>query len=415
MVRSSVSYVLRANVDQLRLLGADNIDATGNTGDNLLVGNSGNNILNGSTGIDTMQGGDGDDVYFVDNAGDVAIEGSNMGSDRVNTSISYTLGSNIEDGLLLGTANLDLTGNAFSNFLIGNAGNNILDGGAGVDTLAGAGGDDTYIVDLPTDFISEQAAGGTDTVQSTVNFTLRPNIENLTLLGTANLQGIGNGENNILIGNSGANRLNGSTGADTMTGGDGNDIYSVDDAGDVVIENANEGVDTVLSFATQTLGANVERLYLFGTADIDATGNGDNNGLLGNDGDNALSGMGGNDLLFGGLGNDTMTGGAGNDTFFFHTALDGVNNVETLIDFSHADDTMRLDSAVFTGLSTGLLSANAFIIGTAAGDADDRIIYDDTTGDLFFDADGNGAGAQIQFATLDDVPTDVAFNDFLII
>lgn len=84
------------------------------------------------------------------------------------------------------------------------------------------------------------------------------------------------------------------------------------------------------------------------------------------------------------------------------------------MDFSHADDTMRLDDAVFTGLSTGLLSSSAFLIGTAAGDADDRIIYDDTTGDLFFDADGNGAGAQIQFATLDDIPTDVVANDFLV-
>jgi serralysin len=129
-------------------------------------------------------------------------------------------------------------------------------------------------------------------------------------------------------------------------------------------------------------------------------GNGAANVLRGLDGADTLNGGNGNDSLYGGLGNDVLTGGGNSDGFYFDTALDAANNVDQILDYSVPSDTIFLENAVFTGLAAGALGANAFVIGSAAGDADDRIIYDSATGALYFDADGNGGGAQVQFATL---------------
>jgi serralysin len=102
------------------------------------------------------------------------------------------------------------------------------------------------------------------------------------------------------------------------------------------------------------------------------------------------------------------------NSFAFTTAL-GAGNVDRLVDFSGADDTIRLDDAIFTAIgSPGALDANAFVTGTAAADASDRIIYNSGTGQLYYDADGTGAGAAVQFATLDAAPA-LAAGDFLVI
>jgi len=131
------------------------------------------------------------------------------------------------------------------------------------------------------------------------------------------------------------------------------------------------------------------------------TGNVVGNRLDGGRGADTLAGSGGNDHLLGGLGRDAMSGGAGKDSFYFHTALSGTSNVDRITDYKAVDDTIRLENAIFTRLTTtGTLSAAAFWKGGAAHDANDRIIYNSATGTLMYDADGNGAGAAVKFAQL---------------
>ena len=208
----------------------------------------------------------------------------NEGTDtRAVVASAYTLGANVENLTLTGTATINGTGNGVANVLTGNSGNNTLDGGAGADTMIGGPGNDTYVVDNAGDVVTEHAGEGTDTVQSSVSYTLGANVENLTLTGTATINGTGNGVANVITGNSGNNTLDGGAGADTMIGGAGNDTYIVDNAGDVVDRERSTKAPTRCSRrSAYTLGANVENLTLTGTGNINGTGNALANVLTGN-------------------------------------------------------------------------------------------------------------------------------------
>ncbi|MBC2859101.1 M10 family metallopeptidase C-terminal domain-containing protein [Stappia sp. 28M-7] len=368
-------------------------NATGGSGNDTLIGNSANNHLNGNAGADTMIGGTGDDVYYVDNAGDMIVENAGEGYDTIISSLSFVLwqnGQNIEALQLQGTANLNGTGNALDNTITGNSGDNELNGAAGADWMIGGAGNDTYIVDNVGDMVVENAGEGTDRVYSSVNFTLSAHsqhLENLYLTGSWNINGYGNGLANIIQGNSGNNSLGGGGGNDTlyggggndsldggwgadhMEGGWGNDIYYVDNVGDTIVELENEGTDSVYSsitFGLSSQSQHLENLYLQGTGNINGYGNGQNNIIAGNIGNNSLAGGGGNDTLYGGGGNDTldggwgadhMVGGWGNDTYYVDSAGDtivelageGVDSVYASITFGLSSQSQHLENLYLQG------------------------------------------------------------------
>jgi Ca2+-binding RTX toxin-like protein len=226
--------------------------------------------------------------------------------------------------------------------------------------------------------------------------------------------------------------LNGMAGADLMRGLGGNDTYVRDHANDVVDESlaGSGGFDTVQSSLAINLSdgprfkGGVEGAMLTVSAGLNVFGNVLTNILIGNAGANTLNGlagndslrgMGGNDRLYGSDGNDTLAGGGGNDIFVFNTALNASTNVDTITDFSAPADTIWLEDAIFTTLTTrGALAASAFHIGTSATTAAQHVLYNATTGWLSYDADGNGAAAAIHFATLTTHPT-ITSGDFVVV
>ncbi|MDX2158736.1 MAG: cadherin domain-containing protein, partial [Hyphomicrobiaceae bacterium] len=307
----------------------------GGAGNDSLVGGAGDDFVYGEAGIDTLRGGAGSDIYILDSAEDVVIEDAGSEIDGVVALVSaLTLPTNVEsmtlfDGVVGGIGNdaaNSLVGNTIGNSLdgvggndtlAGDAGNDTLNGGAGADTMIGGLGNDTFYIDHAGDIVTEALNQGSDIVRATVSKSLAANLETLILDSTAHLNGAGNELANTLIGNSGNNVLDGRVGADRMFGHAGNDTYVVDNVGDVVGEVAGNGIDTVRSSTTYTLGNEVEKLLLLGSANINGTGNGLANAIVGNTGSNRLDGAAGNDSLTGGLGLDYLTGGLGNDNFIY--------------------------------------------------------------------------------------------------
>ncbi|MGZ8252462.1 MAG: calcium-binding protein, partial [Methylophilaceae bacterium] len=313
----------------------------------------------------TLIGGAGNDLYKVDNAGDVVTELAGQGTDTVESNITYSIDllANLENITLTGSGNINATGNATANTLLGNAGNNILNGGAGNDVLKGGAGNDIYVVDATGDAITENASEGTDTVQSSITYTIasQANLENITLTGTANINATGNAAINTLLGNTGANILDGGAGADILKGDAGDDTYLIDDAGDAVTENSNAGMDLIkVSIATAsgtyTLAANVENALLTNTVAFTLTGNTLDNAITGNGAVNTLNGGGGHDTLDGGVGADILAGGAGNDVYIVDNSGDATNE-----NASEGTDAVRSSLAWTLGANL----ENLTLLGTA--------------------------------------------------
>jgi VCBS repeat-containing protein len=275
--------------------------------------------------------------------------------------------------------------------------------------LEGLAGNDTYVILTGADQVIEAVGGGNDLVLTSTSYALLAGQEVETLstsfhAGTASIGLTGNNLSNTLIGNYGNNLLTaGLGGADRLIGLQGHDTYRVWNSGDTVVEAVGEGNDRVEAFTSYTLtsGQEIEELI---AGDINAqnplalTGNEFGQFILGNAGRNLIDGKGGN---------DTLQGGFGIDTFAFTTAL-GANNIDHLTSFSVAEDEILLSSAIFTGIAPGRVAASQIAYGPAATTADQRIVYDPATGNLYYDADGCGGGAAQQFGRLDPGQLNVA-------
>jgi Ca2+-binding RTX toxin-like protein len=222
-------------------------------------------------------------------------------------------------------------------------------------------------------------------------------VESLTLLGTANIDGAGNTLANTIIGNSGDNVISGGNGADVIGGETGNDTLDGGAGLDTIIYR-----DKFIPVVVDLKGATGASVSVGGVVE-DTIKNFEN--VIGGHAGDTLTGDGLANLLSGGLGNDLLAGNGGPDTFPFRDALNAATNVDHIEDFT-SEDSIALDDGVFTGIRTaGTLSADAFFSAdgaTSAHDADDRIVYNTTTGALFFDADGIGGGAAVEFAVLDN-------------
>ncbi len=381
--------------------------------------------------------------------GNVAITADTVIERVFGTSFSDTIHGNEAANTMHGNAGNDVLygyggndaiyGDDGNDTLAGGLGDDLLDGGLGADTMRGGSGDDSYLVDNAADVVDELNDGGAgiDTVFASITLslgsaTLLGSVENLTLTGTADLDGTGNTLANVIFGNSGNNHLFGNAGNDTlsgglgndvldggsgvdlMTGGAGNDSYYVDNAADIVDElsDGGAGIDTIYSSIHLNLGwavvkGVVENLTLTGTANINGAGNALANTIIGNSGNN---------ILYGGGGNDTLTGGAGKDVFVFDTALNATTNVDKITDFSVVDDTISLAKSIFTALGAkGELAASAFVSNLTglATHTTDRIIYNSSTGSLYYDADGSGAGAAVKFADIGKSLA-VSYHDFMV-
>ncbi|NBB16569.1 hypothetical protein GVN21_14495 [Caulobacter sp. SLTY] len=357
-VISTITWTLAADFERLTLTGATDIDATGNALANILTGNDGANVLDGGdgkdllygglgaddliggaggdlldggAGADAMAGGLGDDIYLVDDLSDTVTEAGGEGSDRVRASVTYTLGAEVENLQLTGSANIDGTGNGLANQIDGNSGDNILSGGGGADVIRGNSGLD----EMSGDDGNDQLLGGDGNDElygGDASDILSGGADDDTLYGGAGIDTLDGGTGaDVLYGEAGNDQLQGGdgddqlfggadndvlrggSGSDTLTGGLGDDTYYVDDYFDTLVEASGEGSDIVRSTVDWGLSRNFERLILEGSGDIDGSGNDLNNQITGNGGANLLFGGNGNDTLNGGLGNDEIIGGAGND------------------------------------------------------------------------------------------------------
>ena len=394
-IQASVNYALNDNVENLTLAGTGSINGTGNTLNNLIAGNNGNNVLMGGAGNDTLAGGAGSNTYVYANGwGNDTINPTSIldtvDMSAVTTNLTATMwvttGNEVSDGtntinwtapienLKTGSGNDTINADNGNNSLSGGAGNDVinanlgndtLDGGAGADTLIGSQGNDTYRVDNIGDVVTEKLNEGSDTVQSSITYTLGNNVENLTLTGTGSINGAGNTLNNLIAGNNGNNVLMGGAGNDTLAGGAGNDTLIAGTGNDTYVFANGLGTDSIrdaggsnlLNFSAVTgdLTYNaVTGTVISGTGVVNWNANTTSfSQILGAAGNNTLTGGAGNETLTGGVGNDTLTGVAGNDSLVGGSGNDNYTFASGFGNDS-ISDTSGNDTLDFSAFSTGL-------------------------------------------------------------
>lgn len=403
--------------------------------DDVLTGNAENNVLFGYGGVDVIDGGAGDDVVRGGEGADTLTGGAGedwlryLGSDSCVTvdltldaaGLHQTSGGDAEGDTASGFENIygsdfgdTLTGDGNENYIIGFGGDDIIEGGAGNDRISGGAGADTLIGGAGVDNLLYEDSDAGVTVDLSLDGVGQVSAGDASgdiISGFENVYGSEFGD--TLTGDDARNFLLGLEGDDTISGGGGNDVVRGGTGADTLIGGA--GAD-LLQYAGSTAGVSIDlnadaeglQQASGGDAEGDIISEFENvyatnfdDVLVGNGSRNILYSYSGNDILDGGAGNDVLRGGAGEDTFVFSTTL-GAGNVDSITDFNSADDTIQLDSSVFSGLDIGGLDAFEFLSNDTglAEAAEQRIIYDNATGNVYFDSDGSGAAEGVLFATL---------------
>jgi Ca2+-binding RTX toxin-like protein len=358
-----------------RLVGGDGDDVLyGGAEDDVLVGGGDNDVLEGAEGTDRLAGDDGDDAFIF--RYDVVPVGERVAG-----------GAGTDTLFISGFA--DLRGARLSSIEAVHF-DATVDGGASF-TQAQIAGIGAFIGNQPEPGLAAPRGGdGLHVLTIHMGSAGALDLSAKTIVDIDEVQVIGTKHANSLVGTAGNDSLDGGVGGDQMAGGTGDDTYFVDNAKDTIVEAAGAGIDSVRATASYTLGANLENLSLEGLRNLVG---------VGNDAANVITGSINDDTINGRLGSDTLSGDAGQDRFVFDTAL-AAGNVDTVLDFTIGSDGMLLDHDVFTGLAPGSLQSGSFRTGSAAMDADDRVLYDSLTGTLRFDADGTGAAGASEFAVL---------------
>jgi trimeric autotransporter adhesin len=454
---------------------AGNDSLSGTAGNDTINGFAGMDTIDGGAGADSMVGGLDDDIFIVDNAGDVVVEEEGGGSfDEVRASVSHTLASWVNNLTLTGTAAINGTGNELANVITGNSASNVLSGGAGTDSftfttpgaadqitdfvsaddqivLDGAGyagsgatgtftagdarfwssgtgaahdADDRVIYNTSNGQLSYDADGnGAGAAQLVATLQAIPVLiaADITIINGSGSGGGGGGGsvingtagNDTLSGTAGNDTINGLGGNDTILGSAGNDVID-GGAGTDSIEYKNATSALVVDFGTGTITGAAGTMSFTGIERI-VTG-GFNDQMTGSAAGQTLTGQGGNDTLAGAGGADTLWGGGGSDFFVFREM--GSANADRISDWVSGADKVQLDDAAFTSIGAlGNFAAGdgrfwAAPGATAGHDANDRVIYNQSTGGLYYDADGSGAGAAQLIATVLNAPalaaTDIA-------
>jgi Ca2+-binding RTX toxin-like protein len=342
----------------------------GGDGDDTLDGGAGTDLLNGGGDNDTLIGGAGADALFGSIGIDTAVYLGSATAVTVNLASGTGTGGDAQGDTLSDVENV--TGSTFADTLIGSSSANVLSGSNGNDILEGLNGADTLNGGLGNDTARYDSSNVAVQVNLATGTAAGGHAQGDTLISIENL--IGSNFADTLTGNSFANIFEGLGGADTLNGGSGSDTAS---------------------YATSRAAVTVD-------LNIGAGGGGDAQGDVLVSIENVIGSNFG-DFLTGSAGANVITGGGGADTFFFDTALNAATNVDTITDFIVGQDAIGLDDAIFTTVLADVnqkLTAEGFRVGAAAQDADDRIIYNNVTGALSFDADGTGAAAAVQFATV---------------
>jgi Ca2+-binding RTX toxin-like protein len=406
---SATSATLASGMNRLILTGSGNLVGTGNNIADSLLANSGNDTLIAGSGVATMYGGAGNDVFVVNNAADVIVEGANTGQNVEQTSVSTTLATNVEQLVGTGSAALVLTGASTAGVVMANSGADTLVAGSGVTTLVGGAAGDTFEVNSVDDVVV--GAAGTQNVElATASVTAGANVQALTDVGQSSITLTGNSLNDLITGGTSYDWLVAGSGNDTlvagsggaeMDGGTGNDTFVLGSPDDDIEAVANAGINTEMTAFSTTLAENVQNLVATGSDNLTLYGNDGNDVITGNSGADTIFAGSGNDTIISGTGDDYILGGSGNDTFVLTADASSNDYIEEDYVGGNNVEYTAIETQLAQNVQTLIATGSAALYLWGSGQDNDTVMAN--SGNDTLEANGGvttlvaGAGSDVLF------------------